>query len=209
MYFYSKKSRSKIIHTDECHHVLGTGIDDIGSFESLHEAYDGGYRFCKHCNPMHKRYKRECEDILRMSAAHGLSVYSGNRYVSIASVISKWKITLDNDKNMILYHKNEFKKPGDEFSEVLGYHLQGDVCKNSILSYLEYVIEHDYFRMMHPIRIPKVKKVSSPARKGTKRYKSEQRRNEKKQRKQAIRNVLELIDSLKAPSALSRAAAAY
>ena len=207
MYFYSKKSRNKIVHTDKCFHVSSTSIDDIGSFETLHDAYDVGYRLCKHCNPMKKHYKQECEDILKMSANHGLSVYSGNRYISITSVVSKWKITLDGDRNMILYHKNEFKKPEDELSPVLGYHLQGDVTGNNIVSYLNYIIEHDYFRMLHPAQKPKKKKESTPPRKGTRRYMSAQRRNEKNQRKQAIKNVLDLIDSLKMPIAASCARA--
>lgn len=200
MYYYNKKSKVKIVHTDKCFHISNDHHKDIGYFETLHEAYDQGYRFCKHCNPMQKQYYKERDEILTISAKKGLSVYSGNRYISVTSVVSKWKITLDNQKRMVLYHKNEFETPTDCTSQVLGYHLQGDVKKTSIVSYLNYIIEHDYFRMMHPINIPKKKKESPPPRKGTRRYKSAQRRNEKNQRKQAIKSVLDLIDSLRAPN---------
>lgn len=196
MYFYSKKSRKKIVHTDLCFHVKETCIDDIGSFETLNEAYGAGFRLCKHCNPMKKQYNRECENILKISAEYGFSVYLGNRYISITSVVSKWKITLDNESNMILYHENKFEKAEYSPDQVYGYHLQGDVRKTSIVSYLKYIIGHDDFRMIHPVHIPKKKKEKTPPRKGTKRYKSAQRRTEKRQRKEAVRNVLCLIESL-------------
>ena len=123
MYFYSKKSRKKIVHTDLCFHITGTGIDDIGSFETLDEAYGEGFRLCKCCNPMKKQYRRESEKILKISAEYGFSVYLGNRYICITSVVSKWKITLDSESNMVLYHKNVFEKSGDALSQVYGYHL--------------------------------------------------------------------------------------
>ena len=202
MYFYSKKSRNKVIHTDKCFHILSTVIDDIGSFETLHEAYDEGYRLCKCCNPIEKRYKQEQGDILKMSADYGLSVRC-RRYISVLSVASMWLIAHDGDKNLVLYHKNEFKRAGDEFNPICGYHLQRDAKANKIVDYLEYIIEHDYFRMLHPVQAPN-KKKTSPPKKGTRRYRSEQRRNEKKERKQAIRNVLNLIDSLGTKPSVSR-----
>lgn len=200
MYYYNKQSKVKVIHTDKCFHISVERHKDVGHFETLREAYEQGYRLCKHCNLMHRQYKKECDEILEMSSKHGLSVYSGNRYISITSLASKWKLTLDKDQKLVLYHKNEFETPNDSLSQVLGYHFQGDVKQSSIVSYLNYIIEHDYFRMMHPVIKPKKKKESPPPRKGTRRYKSAQRRNEKNQRKQAIKNVLDLIDSLRVPS---------
>ena len=108
MFYYNKKSKVKVVHTDKCFHISNDRHKDIGCFESLHEAYEQGYRLCKHCNPMQKQYQAERDEILQMSAKKGLSVYSGNRYISITSLASKWKITLDSEKRMILYHKNAF-----------------------------------------------------------------------------------------------------
>lgn len=45
--------------------------------------------------------------------------------------------------------------------------------KDSILDYLKYIVEHGYYRMHNPIYIAKKKKASPPPKKGTKRYKSE------------------------------------
>ena len=200
MYFYCKKSKEKIIHLEDCFHISKKILNDIGYFESLNDAYKQGYRLCKHCNPMEKQYQKECDDILKICANKGLSVYSGDRYIAITSVSSKWKIALDKNNDMVLYHKNDFETPNDCMSPIVGYHLQGDVKKNSIISYLNYIIEHDYFRMVNPVAIPRKMVIPPPPKKGTKRYRKEQKKNAQLQKKYAVKNVLNLIDSLRIAS---------
>jgi hypothetical protein len=145
---------------------------------------------------MDKQYQKECEEILEICTNKGLSVYSGKRYIAITSISSQWKIALDKNNEMVLYHKNDFETPNDCMSPILGYHLQGDVKHNSIVSYLNYIIDHDYFRMLNPVVAPK-KNIAPPLpKKGTNRYRKEQKKNAKLQKKIAIKNVLNLIDSL-------------
>ncbi len=196
MYYYSKKGENKILHTIECFHIHYTDISDIGWFETLSEAYRQGYRLCKHCNPLFKHYKKEIHGIIEYCRKNGLSVHLENKNIFIRSIRSRWKITLDQKNRIVLYHKNDFHTNRDHLSEISGYHLQGDAHRSSIVEYLEYIVEHDYFRMLNPIHMPKKKKNSPPPKKGTKRYKSTQKRIEKYKRKQAIKNVLNLIDSL-------------
>lgn len=207
MYYYCKNSRKKIIHSIECFHVHHTEIDNIGWFESLPEAYEQGYRLCKHCNPLIKHYKREDDAIVDFCRKNGLSVHLGNKCIFISSIRSKWKIALDKKNRIVLYHKNDFKTDKDHLSEISGYHLQGDARRKSIVEYLQYIVDHDYYRMLNPVYIPKKKKESPPPRKGTRRYKSAQRRIEKYERKRAISNVLSLIESLSIPSAQAPALA--
>lgn len=105
MYFYCKKSKVKVVHMEECFHVSKKALKDIGYFESLSEAYEQGYRLCKHCNLMDKQYQKECEEILEICTNKGLSVYSGKRYIAITSISSKWKIALDkNNDSSCDYH---------------------------------------------------------------------------------------------------------
>ena len=59
---------------------------------------------------------------------------------------------------------------------------------------LEYNDDHDRYRLENPL--PKPKKVKAPPKKGTKRYRADERRYKEKKRRQEIRNVLSLIDSL-------------
>ena len=76
---------------------------------------------------------------------------------------------------------------------VPGYHCQS-VCHPTLLGYLEYIVEHDYFRMLNPIHLAPKKK--SP-RKGTKRYRKQQKRAKKQARRESIHNVLNLIDTIR------------
>ncbi len=147
MYYYSKKSRKKIIHMMECFHILNTDINNIGWFETLPDAYEQGYRLCKHCNPLFKYYKNEREKICDFCRENGLSVLN-NRSVLVYSIKSKWKIALDKKNRIVLYHKNDFKTNKDHLSEISGYHLQGDARRGSIVAYLKYIVEHDYYRML-------------------------------------------------------------
>lgn len=196
MYYYCKKSKKRIIHLQECFHTLKLDDENWGSFETLAEAYEQGYRLCKHCNLLAKQYRKEHKGIINFCQRKGLRVSFGYRNIAVASVHSKWLIAIDEKSKFILYHKNTFETEKDCLSEIKGYHKQYDVLKGSIIDYLNYIVEHDYFRMMRPVQGPKKKKEYHPPRKGTRRYKSAQRRIEKIKRKEAIDNVLNLIDSL-------------
>ena len=197
MYYYSKKSKRKIIHTENCFYTKNS---DVGVFETITEAYDAGYRLCKHCSLLRKSYRGELKEILDFSRKNGMSVFVNNRSINISSIDSKWKIVVDDKNEMVLYHKNEFVTDRDHLSMIDGYHLQGDVKKDSITDYLKYIVDHDHFRLIYPLYIPRVKKEKSPPKKGTKRYKSAQRRIAKYERKQAISNVISLIESLSVSS---------
>ena len=52
MYYYSKRSRSKIVHQSTCQHIQNVSVEDVGSFENLEDAYAAGYRLCRHCSPI-------------------------------------------------------------------------------------------------------------------------------------------------------------
>lgn len=160
MYYYNKKSAKKIIHTFECFHIVNTCIEDIGWFETLKEAYQQGYRFCKHCNSLFKYYKAENKEIIDFCRKNGLSVILRNKNILVCSIKSNWKITLDKNNRIVLYHKNEFETNRDYLSEINGYHLQGDARRDSIVSYLNYIIRHDDYRMQNPIYISKKEKES-------------------------------------------------
>ncbi len=195
MYYYSKNSRKKIIHKGLCFHVANSYIDNIGCFDSLGQAYENGYRLCKHCNPLASRYRKELKSILAYSQEKGIAVEGRNRFIGITSISSKWKIILSVDQQQIrLYHKNAFETDNDALSPVSGYHLQR-VYKNSIMGYLEYIVQHDQYRRENPLYIKPSKKPSPPPRKGTKRYKNAQKRAAQIARKDAIQNVLNIIDS--------------
>ena len=102
-----------------------------------------------------------------------------------------------------MYHKNTKTLPSDEQSFVPGYHYKR-VQYGSLMEYLEYIKEHDFYRNRHPeMNKPKAKKA--PAKKGTKRWHKEQAKLKSIERKRSIRNVLNIIDSFNSNYAVCEA----
>ncbi|MBR5140667.1 MAG: hypothetical protein IKV16_06380 [Clostridia bacterium] len=203
MYYYSKKSKNKIVHEMKCHHIRNIPIDRIGWFETLDEAYSGGYRLCKHCSPIAKIYRREREKILRFARENGLAVNLGSRAIFIASPRSTWRIVAGDEGEALLYHKNELLGGDGSGRFICAFHLQR-VKMESVIEYLDYIVKHDRFRMNNPLVLVK-KKEKHPPRKGTRRYEAQQKRLAKEKRKSAIQSVLALIDSLSVKSSPSLA----
>lgn len=196
MYYYSKKSSKKIIHSRECPYIQNVDVEHVGTFETLEEAYEQGYRLCRHCSLIAKRYRKESESLVEYGREHAVSFFFNDRFIGVRTPYSQWKIVPSvNGKQMVLYHRNTFKTEKDCNSPVKNYHCQR-VVKDSILGFLEYIVEHEYYRMMHPVEIFPSKKESTPPRKGTKRYKKQQKKIQHFERKRSIINVLNIIDRL-------------
>ena len=206
MYYYNKKSSRKIIHSMFCFHVANTDLDDIGWFESLNEAYEHGYRLCRKCSPIATHYRKELDSIISFSQINGVAVYLHDKFIGVTSPSSKWKIVpCSYGQSIELYHKNTFKTEQDDYSAVPGYHYQS-VIKESIIDYLDYVVQHDAFRRFNPVKPPKNKTtpaVKPAPRKGTKRYQKAQKHAKRVARSQSIKNVLSIIDSLHQQSAVT------
>lgn len=124
----------------------------------------------------------------------GLSVSLRRNFISISSPWSSWRILADDNCNHTkLYHHNDFESK--QSGPVAGYHDQ-HVNYATLQEYLNYIIDHDYYRMMHPLYpAPQPK---SPPLKGTKRYRKARAREKRQAKKAAIWNVLSIIDSLSA-----------
>ena len=92
-----------------------------------------------------------------------------------------------------MFHRNTYKTDRDHLSPLQSYHLQRVTC-DSITDYLAYIVDHDFYRRSHPVK--RANHEKTPAPKGSKRYKKEQQRLKKQEKKQAVKNVLMLIDNL-------------
>ena len=194
MFYYSKKSRKKIVHTKNCFIARGVDPKSVGTFATLAEAFHAGYRLCKRCNPIARQYKKEQEDLLNYCYRNGMSCYYYDRNFKITSTISKWIVTVSPSGRTQLYHKNTKALPSDEQSFVPGYHYQ-HVQRGSLMEYLEYINEHDFYRNRHPEMMNKSNAKKAPPKKGTKRWRKEQAKLKSIERKRSIRNVLNIIDS--------------
>ncbi len=106
-----------------------------------------------------------------------------DRCVWIYTPYSKWRIvSVENTGKFILCHKNTFETPHDMDSLIPGDHIQ-KTKKSNILGYFKYIVEHEYYRMTHPVCPPQRAKKRQPPRKGTKRYKNQKRREARYEKK--------------------------
>ena len=194
MYYFRKDGRKKILHTKTCRYKAMIRTDCLDTVTDVRGAVAVGYRFCKCCDPLGRKFQVERQETLDYSQQHGLSVYRHRRGVGVATPWSRWMIVYaDNKAGTELYHRNVFDPKGNADGPYPGYHAQ-NVCCAGLHHYLEYIVEHDYYRMMNPIYpVPKKK---APPPKGSKRYKKALKRQKKLERRTAIKNVLELIYSV-------------
>lgn len=200
MYYYSKKSRRKVVHDGDCFYIQNVDGDSIGIFESLDEAYAHGYRLCRHCSPLAVQYRKEVRQLSEYCRKQAASFFFNDRFIGVYTPNSKWRIVpATTHDGFDLYHKNTIEKNKDNDSPVPGYHLQR-VYRKTLMEYFECVVDHEYYRMTHPLYIRPDKKEKAPPRKGTKRYRKQQAKAEKRARKQSIINVLNLIDGLSEPA---------
>ena len=107
MFYYSKRSHRRIVHTQACFLVRGFAPETIGTFETLSEALDAGYRLCRRCNPILRQYRKEQMAILDYCRENGLSFHLNDRYLSIISPISQWRVTVSPSGTTMLYHKTQ------------------------------------------------------------------------------------------------------
>ena len=172
-------------------------MNDIGYFGNLDEAYKNGYRLCAHCSKLDRAYRKESNEIIKLSMIYALKIYKHERFINIDTKDGIWKIVLSNRGSKFeLYHQNTYEKKTDAESRIKGYHLQ-NIAKGTICGFIEYIVDHDEYRAEHPIEIkPVAKKTKAPPTKGTKRYKKQQAKNARYERKRSITRVLNLIDSL-------------
>lgn len=194
MYYYSKLNHRKIIHTKECFIAKHFDPETTGTFETLREAFAAGYRLCRRCNPIAKQYRKEEDSLVDYCYRNGMSFYYNDRNFKVSSPVSKWLITVSPAGKMQLYHKNTKTLDTDAMSIIPGYHNQR-VYYNTLAEYLEYIKGHDFYRNMHPEQVIKKHVAKEPPRKGTKRWYKEQRKMKNRERRHAIRNVLDIIES--------------
>ncbi len=193
MLYYSRKNHRKIIHTKNCFIVRHFDPEAIGTFETLQEALNAGYRLCRRCDPIARQYKKEREDILRYCDRNGMSCHFSGPYLKITHARTDWLVSVSLDGKLQLFHKNTRSQASDRFSPIPGYHDQG-VRHGVLMGFFGYIKKHDAYRyrFTQALLPPPVKK---PARKSTKKRRKEYEKIKRLERQNAIQNVLDIIDS--------------
>ena len=187
MFYFSTKGRKKIIHYEGCKHEKRIAKNNLGTFESMEKAQEAGYHLCKCCNPVARFYRRSKKDIFSYRKEHQLICYLKEDVIEIKSLHSKWKIIASGKDHVSLFHKNTQCRKKESSSPVPGYHLQKAFYSN-VVDFLKYIVKHDKYRFVY-LEKEKLKRVKKKHRKGSKRWRAEQKRIKRKQRKAAIKNV--------------------
>lgn len=200
MFYYSIKSKEKVVHFKGCHHLKNISKNNLKTFKSINDVRKSEYRICSCCSPIIASLKKEQSELRKFCLENGLLYFMHKGNLHIRTCYSKWKVLASNTKNILeLHHQNSFKKEHDD--SVPGYHKQNFIS-DSVLGYLQYINEHEHYRLFNPVQIITPKE---PPRKGTKRYRAQQRTMAKKERKRQIWNVLNLINSLSVGTCVAQA----
>ena len=189
MYFYSKESSEKVVHKDGCGYIKNIKDENLRTFKTVKEANKAGYRLCEHCDLAWRQYKKERKDVDMFCRKNAFFCRALFDLMIVVTPHSQWKI-LFGENGMRLYHSNTQKRKTDECSEIKGYHKQNVKC-DSVIEYLDYILKHDRYRMKNPCN----KKRHEPA-KGTKAYRKEMKNKKQREKRYAIKRVLDIIDSL-------------
>lgn len=191
MFYYSIDSKEKVVHYEGCHHLKNIKKENLKNFENIQEVRKSEYRLCSCCSPITEHLKKEQAELENYCLENGLLYFVHKGNLHIRTHHSKWKVLATNNKGVLeLHHENSYEKEHD--NSVPGYHKQ-NFFSDSVLGYLEYINEHEYYRMLNPLHIVTKKE---PPKKGTRRYRGQQKALARKERKRQIWNVINLIDSL-------------
>ena len=200
MFYYSVDSKEKVVHYEGCRHLKNIKKENLKSFESIKDVRNSEYRICSCCSPITDHLKKEQPMLEIFCLENGLLYFMHRGNLHIRTHHSKWKVLATNNKDVLeLHHENSFEKEHD--NSVPGYHKQ-NFFSDSVLGYLEYINEHEYYRMLNPLHIVTKKE---PPKKGTRRYRGQQKALAKKERKRQIWNVINLIDSLSVGTRVAQA----
>lgn len=200
MFYYSIESKEKVVHFEGCNHLKNIKAENLMSFDNINDVRKSEYRICSCCSPIVEHLRNEQAELEKYCLENGLLyfIHKGNLHISTHH--SKWKVLISDNKNRLeLHHQNSYEKEHED--SVPGYHKQSH-SSNSILGYMEYINEHEYYRMLNPLHIVTKK---APPKKGTRRYRGQQKAMARKERKRQIWNVLNLIDSLSAGACVAQA----
>lgn len=218
----SKTSHRKTVHLHHCRYIRNIPSENRIFFQSIQEANEAGYHLCRCCHPISRYYNKERKLITEFCEGHHYSFMRNDEDLQITSKYDTWKIiTNGKEHRLFLYHKNSNPYYTDKkhHSIVPGYHSQAWRSDN-VIGYLKYIVEHDSFvadkRSTSSSITPTFRNRSLSSEeltrkyslecyqntwhpiKGTKRYKKDQNKKRRLERRKAIQNVYRLIDQLSA-----------
>lgn len=193
MFIGTSSHGEKIFHDSQCDYVQRIKEKNQVYFYSAEEAREKGWRMCNCCSYMGKHFHKEQNEIGELQRKHGLDVQLYDGAVYIETSIAPWKIIVTGKNHrMLLYHGNH-----EHYNEcerrngklIYHYHFQGDISKNTIIEYMEYLVEHDRWRAKTPYDYKLLPRH-------TKKQRAYYDKQKQKAKKKAICRVYNLIEKM-------------
>lgn len=193
--YYSKAVLHPVLHTADCPCCKRIDPKNLGQLNSPEEIIHSRLRYCIHCNPLSKLLQSEADTLTVYCVSNGISLHKNKLGLRLSTPRSEWQIIYDGKRTQ-LYHRNTLHKEKNPTDLIPGFHAQ-KVSYPSLIQYCEYIINHDYYRMLNPMyaKAPKI-----PPAKGTKRYRKEQAKAKQRAKRDAALNVQRLIRALASES---------
>ena len=186
MFYYSIDSKEKVVHYEGCHHLKNIKKGNLKSFDSIHDVRKSEYRLCSCCSPITEHIRKEQSELESYCLENGMLYFVHKGNLHIRTHHSKWKVLATNSKGVLeLHHANSYEKEHD--NSVPGYHMQ-NLFSDSVLGYLEYINEHEYYRMLNPTNLHKERTAEE-------RHKTLQRSTESISKKRTQKTDLECYQS--------------
>jgi len=168
--FYSKKSNEKVFHLSHCNIARRIRKDYKLKFDDPETARQAGYRQCNCCSLVGMRLRREQKAVDQFCQENGVSYRLEDGQLHVCTPRSKWRIIVSGKANkLFLYHKNSFQKHEKIPSIIPGYHSQAIRCK-TIVEYLDYIVQHDAFRLKEQERAKRKSTSKRDLRRNTRQY---------------------------------------
>ena len=145
------------------------------------------------CTPALALDESEVESAI---AASSNEAVAGNIFIWFLCAVAFLKISQKIDSFLAALGINVGRTGGSMLGELLIAGRAVGSAVGGLGGAVGYIIDHDYYRMMHPL-YPAPQPKPAPV-KGTKRYRKAQAREKRKAKKAAVWNVLSIIDSLSA-----------
>lgn len=191
MYYYSKNSSSKVVHSIGCGHLQCANPDNIKTFDYLAQAIDAGYHPCAHCSKVAKKARKEEKFLKEYCKDKHMVVNYNNGWLDIKTPYDMWRV-IEASNGFALYHKNKSGTDGNSFQS--SYHRQ-KTENSSFKSVITYIHKHDCYRKYHPFGLNSPK-LNPNLMKGSKKYKRQQKQINKYNRKAYAISNAQMLDFL-------------
>lgn len=141
-------------HRPYCDCIRAGDEYTVSNDKSISQLGKMGYLPCRYCSKFLRQYYAEEKEIKEFCFEHALRYKLLGEALLINTYYSSWKVAVDyqsfHEKNaLVLMHENDqmyIMCDRDQGNIYRKYHFQNDVHCNTILGYLQYIIEHDKYR---------------------------------------------------------------